>query len=104
MKVTICYRKENKNFDANKIYSENIDVDMEFETNGACLTDLDVILNYIWENRLASRGTHRSGIFQVQTNAGIWEHINEKKIDVKKPQLLQFISWERYDEIYSILA
>ena len=40
------------------------------------------------------KGSMRSGCFEIQTPTGIWSHINERRIDVAKPNKIVFQPWE----------
>jgi len=91
--ISIFYRKENKNFKPENIFGETLEVD--------CGADLNSILDYIYQNGLASKGSSRSGIFEVQTDAGFWKQVDEKKIDLSTPRRASktvFVTWEQWEE------
>jgi hypothetical protein len=43
------------------------------------------------------KGSHRRGCFEIQGDAGIWQHQDEKRIDFAQPQKIVFISWDAAD-------
>ena len=100
MKVDIFFRKENKNFKPDNIFGKDILIDTKLTDKGRSYEDLQAILDYIYSNGLHGTGTHRSGIFEVQTDHGIWYQKFEKKIDLsteRKRNLTTFLTWEEYD-------
>ena len=86
--AVLCYRPENKNFDADNIISVAIEVSSDWS--------LSEILATAIANVAVPKGSARSGVFQVQTVEGIFAHVNERKIDLssdRKAAKVLFASW-----------
>ena len=101
MKVDIFFRRENKNFKPHNVLGKQITIEAKLANEGRSYEDLQAILDYIYSNGLHGTGTHRSGIFEVQTDHGIWFQKNEKKIDLsteRKRNLTRFLTWKEYDD------
>ena len=91
MIVDIFFRRENKNFKPENIFSDRFRVEVSAEQGTA--EELDQILNSVWQQG-ARRGSHRSGIFEIQTDHGVWSQNNEKKLNANRPHLATFTDWE----------
>lgn len=94
MNIDIFNRRENKKFDPSKVYTHRIQVHgLSREDRVA---DLQTIIEAAWAAGV-SKGSQRSGIFEVQTDDGIYSHINEKKIDPSKPNKVEFLTWDEIE-------
>ena len=92
MQANIFFRRENKNFKPQRILTDRFEVEVTAQPGTD--QELGQILNSVW-NQGASRGSHRSGIFEIQTDLGIWSQINEKKLNPSRMQLTRYQSWDQ---------
>lgn len=92
--VDIFFRRENKKFDPENIFTYRFFVDYPVDTPAAVQRILDMAA----ERRIC-RGSARSGIFQVQTDDGIWTHINERRIDFSTPRRAANVTFQSWEEL-----
>ncbi len=78
-------RREGKNFDPEAIYDFSLALPAE--------TTLADALTAAWAAGM-SKGSQRSGCFQVQCDAGVWDHKNQKAIRLNRLADAPFRSWE----------
>lgn len=89
MRATLIMRAENKDFD----YDDHRVVDISVPADA----DLKTILEIAYSLGV-SKGSFRSGTFQVQTDRGIWSHPRDRKLDPwKRPQHCIFATWEEIE-------
>lgn len=86
-------RTEKKNFD----YDDVVFAEMQLPRN----MDLATALETAQAEGVISRGSHRSGCFQVQTDDGIFSQVNDRRIDLstaRKAELVEMKTWEELDD------
>lgn len=87
--------KSGKTFDPNAD-GRPWDVELELE-DSSTFEALQVILNAAYAQGV-NKGSRRSGIFEVQTDDGIWSHINNRRIEIdteRKRKNVEFKSWKQ---------
>lgn len=47
----------------------------------------------------APKGSHRTGIFEVQNDLGIWEHVDGNRIDLSTPRKTAKVIFRTWDEL-----
>ena len=91
MLVDVFFRREsNKNFKPDQAVCVKFETDVKSESGTQ--EELDELLKSAWAEG-ASMGTHRSGIFEIQTDHGIWQQINGKKLNASRMQLATYTEW-----------
>lgn len=84
------HRKENKNFDPNDVWV----VELDLPETVTLAEALDAA-----HAAGMSKGSQRSGCFEIQTDRGIWSQVNGKKIDPTRPELTPFKTWEELETL-----
>jgi len=82
-------RPEGKNFDV-----ENFRVATMVAAAGLTLSE---VLTEARSRGVVGTGSARSGVFQVQCDRGIWNHVSDSRIDLSTPAKaakVVFASWE----------
>jgi hypothetical protein len=100
MRFDFFYRAEGKNFsrDDERYLICEVDVDSgDFQGEGWMPKVLTLALEEAYANGM-SKGSYRSGCFQIQCDLGIFNHVTQNKIDPQKPQLVTFKTWEQFDQ------
>lgn len=98
MRFDFFDRPEGKNFDPDAERYLLLDLPFSLEDFSAqpWIDILRVALTTAWKSGL-SKGSFRSGCYQVQCDAGIFSHKNAKRIDLDKLHMVTFKTWEQLD-------
>ena len=81
-------RREGKNFDTEDIHDMTLSL--------PSTSTISEALTAAWVAGM-SRGSQRSGCFQVQSDLGVWEHINEKAIRLSRLDMVTFRTWQQIE-------
>lgn len=92
--VDIFFRRESRQFKPESIYTYRLNVDFPVNTPQAVQRIMDIAAA-----QRISRGSARSGIFQIQSNDGIWTHRNERRIDLSTPRRAALVTFQTWDEL-----
>lgn len=87
------WRTENK--DKEKVFSEENARQMRLVLPDDM--ELEELLEEAWANGM-SKGSHRSGCYEIQGPDGMWLGKNQRKINPEKPSSFRFVTWEEWDE------
>lgn len=81
----------------NRVPEKRRTLSLRFEAPvGATLAEL--LATYIAAG--GTRGSHETGVFEMQTDAGIWSHRDEKRMDAstaRRAASCEFKTWEELD-------
>ena len=83
---TFLFRKENKNFNYDNVFYANVEL-------AAGLDCFEAIAAALAKGAI-TKGSHRSGTFEVQCDRGIWVQTKARKINAARPSLVRWASWE----------
>ena len=86
-------RTERRNFDLDNVVCGELRLPRN--------TDLATAISLAIRARVISHGSHRSGVFQVQTDDGIFSQVNDRRIDLSTPRraaLVTMKTWEQLEE------
>jgi hypothetical protein len=104
--VTFCGRRDKKNFDPSDTYAINCEIPFAITD----LESLDRAMKFAYNEFRGHRtgikyGSARSGVYEVQCNAGIYNHENEltggspARIDVSTPRKAAKVVFKSWDQL-----
>lgn len=79
MKIDVFFRTYNK--DKAKMLSESNKRELKTEIADADAGDIDKLLAAAWKAG-AGKGNSHSGVYEIQTDHGVWDSIDGRKINV----------------------
>jgi len=100
MRFDFFFRMEGKNFNRDDVHYLTLDLDLEAEDLEelgweAFLTEA---LTQAWAEGM-SKGSHRSGCFEVQCDLGIFAHKDQNKINPDNLSKVTFKTWDELDAL-----
>ena len=104
--VTFCGRRDKKNFDPSDTYAINCEIPFAITD----LESLDRAMQYAFNEFRGHRtgikyGSARSGVYEVQCDAGIYTHQNEltggspARIEVSTPRKAAKVVFKSWDQL-----
>jgi len=92
MRYDFFYRREGKNFSkSNPAICLTLDIDTD---------DLAEAIKVALESGM-SKGSARSGCFEVQTDEGIWSQVDGNRIDLSTPRRREKVVFKTWDQLES---
>jgi len=101
-RIDVFNRRENRNFDSKWLNESSaaacFTFDAEVDAPMGTFEALEQIIATAHSLGVA-KGSRRSGIFEVQTDEGIWRHTNERRIDTSTERTRRNVEWATWDEL-----
>ena len=100
MIIDIFNRRENKNFKMENVFDEKVEINEDLlSENWDTMEDLQIMLETAWADKsvYAGQGSDRAGIFEIQTDKGIFSQVNEKRLRPNKPGKIIYKTWEQLE-------